>query len=182
MWDWRSETQWKRRRVLFDLYRQPSQRTIKFLSRLSSILMMCGFPFVFSSAPSTLRMLEKRFSARLVHVKFAENVYRMMLHNRTHAGKASRNRFENNQNKKHYHFTIRRTQTRCLMNHIAISSDVSPYLYCGKRRRKEEQPNGDGEWARKVILLATTRFFHFARNKQFSSSRWNHSPKIWKIW
>lgn len=127
--------------------------------------MMCGFPFVFSSAPSTLRMLEKRFSARLVHVKFAENVYRMMLHNRTHAGKASRNRFENNQNKKHYHFTIRRTQTRCLMNHIAISSDVSPYLYCGKRRKERRTTQRRWRVSEESNFASNNKIFPF-RKKQ----------------
>ena len=49
------------------------------------------------------------------------------------------NRFENNQNKKHYHFTIRRTQTRCLMNHITISSDsFSLFILqksCGRKKK-----------------------------------------------
>lgn len=48
------------------------------------------------------------------------------------------NRFENNQNKKHYHFTIRRTQTRCLMNRATISSDISACLCCKSSGKKSE--------------------------------------------
>lgn len=61
-------------------------------------------------------------------------------------------RFENNQNTKHYHFTIRRTQTRCLMNHITIPSDISPYLYCETERGENGGKSLENGERQKVIL------------------------------
>lgn len=113
---------------------------------------MCGFAFVFGVFAALACTSTGKSPRWEMMCKRLRNIVQSRLPT------GNENRFENNQNKKHYHFTIRRTQTRCLMNHITISSDISPYLYCGKESEREENPrySESGEMEekrkRKVIL------------------------------
>lgn len=133
---------------------------------------MCGFLYssVFGFAgASHARQLENLPDKHgTLSVCFLKRSHRLFVFSRKQSQAGMKNRFENNQKEKHYHFTIRRTQTRCLMNQTQFRPTfLVIYIAesCGRKAeswRKSPIHDEETREREKEKSNFATGFFHFS--------------------